>query len=43
MTVATRLGDPTLRKAFSSDCCIMYPIQPAVAATSTPSGNGGAS
>src|SRR2546425_1229479 len=38
--VTTCRAMPARASAFWSDCWIMYPIHPAVAATSTPSGNG---
>ncbi len=41
MTVTTSRFTPNRSRAFCSDCWIMYPIQPPVPATSTPTGSGG--
>ena len=40
INVTTKRFTPARASAFWRDCWIMYPIQPAVAATSTPSGSG---
>jgi hypothetical protein len=39
-TVTTSRRTPAVARAFCNDCWSMYPIQPAVSATSTPSGSG---